>query len=113
MKKGRISITKNQTQAELERLRMKSAYLKKVKCLSSKQGKVTIEIKSRIVYELRNDFSVKVLLKLAQIPRRQLWISSYSWLIDESKTKSLTNHERIRFEEPSSYEKNIVLIKGK
>ncbi|MBY3620365.1 IS3 family transposase [Acinetobacter sp. CUI P1] len=56
-------------QAEVERLRMENAYFKKVECLSSKQGKITKQDKARVVYELRNEFSVKALLQLADIPR--------------------------------------------
>ncbi|WP_339306276.1 IS3 family transposase [Paenibacillus sp. FSL L8-0435] len=83
-KKGRSSMKKgskaqkNQTlvegsvealQAEVERLKMENAYFKKVECLSSKQGKITKQDKAQVVYELRNEFSVKALLKLADIPR--------------------------------------------
>ncbi|PGZ43933.1 IS3 family transposase [Bacillus anthracis] len=56
-------------QAELERLRMENAYFKKVECLSSKQGKITKQDKAQVVYELRHNYSVKALVKLATIPR--------------------------------------------
>ncbi|RAP75281.1 IS3 family transposase [Paenibacillus montanisoli] len=56
-------------QAEIERLRMENAYFKKVECLSSKQGKITKQDKSQIVYELRLEFTVNALLELAEIPR--------------------------------------------
>ena len=42
---------------------------KKVECLSSKEGKITKEDKAQVVYELRNEYSVKALLQLADIPR--------------------------------------------
>jgi len=42
---------------------------KKVECLSSKQGKITKQDKAQVVYELRNEFSVKALLQLADLPR--------------------------------------------
>ncbi|HDX9659298.1 TPA: IS3 family transposase [Bacillus toyonensis] len=56
-------------QAELERLRMENAGFKKVECLSSKQGKITKQNKAQVVYELRHEFQVKELVKLADIPR--------------------------------------------
>ncbi|USG67096.1 IS3 family transposase [Brevibacillus ruminantium] len=54
---------------EVERLRMENAYPKKVECLSSKQGKITKQDKAQVVFELRTEFPVKALLKLAGIPR--------------------------------------------
>ncbi|MGG0238484.1 IS3 family transposase [Bacillus rhizoplanae] len=95
-KKGRPSMTKknqkstqNQTpaegsvealQAEIERLRMENAYFKKVECLSSKQGKITKQDKSQVIYELRNEFPVKALLKLAEIPRSTYyyWVKNFN-----------------------------------
>ncbi|WP_430008878.1 IS3 family transposase [Metabacillus idriensis] len=56
-------------QAENERLRMELAYNKKVECLSSEQGKITKQDKAQVVYELRQEFPVKSLLRLAGIPR--------------------------------------------
>ncbi|MCM3472483.1 MULTISPECIES: IS3 family transposase [Brevibacillus] len=56
-------------QEELERLRMENAYFKKVECLSSKQGKITKQDKAQVVFELRTEFPIKALLKLAGIPR--------------------------------------------
>ena len=47
---------------------MENAYLK-VECLSSKQGKITKQDKAQVVYELRHEFQVKELVKLADIPR--------------------------------------------
>ncbi|PLR82298.1 IS3 family transposase [Bacillus canaveralius] len=55
--------------AEIERLRMENAYFKKVECLSSKQGKITKQDKAQVVYELRQQFPVKALLQLANVPR--------------------------------------------
>ncbi|MBT2759620.1 IS3 family transposase [Mesobacillus foraminis] len=80
LKKGRPTINKNSKkstpvegsvealQAEVERLRMENAYPKKVECLSSKQGKITKQDKAKVVYELRHEFPVRALLKLAEIP---------------------------------------------
>ncbi|MED1785403.1 IS3 family transposase [Brevibacillus fortis] len=56
-------------QAENERLRMENAYFKKVECLSSKQGKITKQDKIQVIYELRHEYPVKAILKLADIPR--------------------------------------------
>ncbi|MGG1658027.1 IS3 family transposase [Brevibacillus sp. NRS-1366] len=56
-------------QEEVERLRMENAYPKKVECLSSKQGKITKQDKAQVVFELRTEFPIKALLKLAGIPR--------------------------------------------
>ncbi|HDR4905863.1 TPA: IS3 family transposase [Bacillus cereus] len=106
-KKGRLSMTKknpksiqNQTpaegsveelQAELERLRMENAYFKKVECLSSKQRKITKQDKSQVVYELRNDFSVKALLKLAEIPRSTYyyWVKNFNRSDKDRELKNL------------------------
>ncbi|WP_420865952.1 IS3 family transposase [Bacillus coahuilensis] len=80
-KKGRPSMKKEtkksippkgsveELQEEIDRLRMENAYLKKLNGLSSKQGKITKQDKSQVVYELRNEFPVKSLIKLAEIPR--------------------------------------------
>ncbi|WP_370017133.1 helix-turn-helix domain-containing protein [Peribacillus sp. B2I2] len=66
-------------QAENERLRMENAYFKKVECLSSKQGKITKQDKAQVVYELRNAFSVKALIQLADIPRSTYyyWVKNF------------------------------------
>ncbi|MCM3227724.1 IS3 family transposase [Terribacillus saccharophilus] len=61
--------------AENERLRMENAYLKKFECLSSKQGKITKQDKTKVVYELRHDFPVKALLQLAGIARSTYYYS--------------------------------------
>ncbi|MBY0188327.1 transposase, partial [Bacillus aerophilus] len=49
---------------------------KKVECLSSKQGTITKQDKAQVVYDLRHQYPVKSLLKLACIPR-----STYYYLI--------------------------------
>ncbi|MGG0658720.1 IS3 family transposase [Rummeliibacillus pycnus] len=56
-------------QAENERLRMENAFPKKVECLSSRKGNIKTKDKAQVVYELRNQFSVKELIKLAGIKR--------------------------------------------
>ncbi|WP_397538234.1 IS3 family transposase [Rummeliibacillus pycnus] len=56
-------------QAENERLRMENAFPKKVECLSSRKGNIKTKDKAQVVYELRNQFSVKELRKLAGIKR--------------------------------------------
>ncbi|PWA13411.1 IS3 family transposase [Pueribacillus theae] len=92
-KKGRPTMNKNSKkptpaegsvealQEELERLRMENAYFKKVECLSSKQGKITKQDKAQVVYELRHEFPVKALLKLAEIPRS----TYYYWVKNMGK----------------------------
>ncbi|MDM5186272.1 IS3 family transposase [Bacillus sp. DX4.1] len=55
--------------AEIERLRMENAYLKKLPCLNSRKGKVTEQDKAQIIYELRHEFKVIDLVKVADIPR--------------------------------------------
>ncbi|MED4534895.1 IS3 family transposase [Metabacillus fastidiosus] len=56
-------------QAEIERLRMENAYLKKLPCLNSRKGKITEQDKAQIIYELRTEFKVVHLVKVAGIPR--------------------------------------------
>ncbi|RUL45407.1 IS3 family transposase [Lysinibacillus antri] len=56
-------------EARIKQLEMENAYFKKVECLSSKQGKITKQDKAQVVYELRHEFPVKELVKLAEIPR--------------------------------------------
>ncbi|MGG2134750.1 IS3 family transposase [Bacillus sp. S2(2024)] len=56
-------------QAEVERLRMENAYLKKLPCLNSRKGKITEKDKAQIIYELRYEFKVIDLVKVADIPR--------------------------------------------
>ncbi|HDR8527810.1 IS3 family transposase [Bacillus thuringiensis] len=56
-------------EARIKQLEMENEYFKKVKCLSSKQGKITKQDKAQVVYELRHKYSVKALVELATIPR--------------------------------------------
>ncbi|WML43141.1 IS3 family transposase [Neobacillus sp. PS3-40] len=55
--------------AENERLRMENAYLKKLPCLNSRKGKVSEQDKAKVIYELRQEFKVIDLVKVAEIPR--------------------------------------------
>ncbi|PGN40964.1 hypothetical protein CN968_16800 [Bacillus thuringiensis] len=52
---------------------------KKVECLCSKQGKITKQDKAQVIYELRKAFTVKALLKLAELLR-----STYYYWIQNS-----------------------------
>ncbi|WP_257130703.1 IS3 family transposase, partial [Bacillus pseudomycoides] len=106
-KKGRPSMEKKKTnttkdqgivegsiealQAENERLRMENAYFKKVECLSSKQGEITKQDKAQVVYELRHEFSVKVLLQLAGIPRSTYyyWVKRFNLPDSDVELKGL------------------------
>ncbi len=56
---------------------MENAYLKKVECLSSKQGKITKQDKTQVIFELRLEFPITSLLQLAEIPRSTYyyWVS--------------------------------------
>ncbi|WP_095742943.1 IS3 family transposase [Sediminibacillus massiliensis] len=78
-------------QKELEYLRMENAYLKKLRGLSSKQGKITKQDKAKVVYELRGEFSVKELLKLADIPRSTYyyWVSTFDCPDKDAELKTL------------------------
>ncbi|MDP4099397.1 IS3 family transposase [Paenibacillus sp. P96] len=78
-------------QKEVERLRMENAYPKKVECLSSKQGKITKQDKAQVVYELRNEFSVKALLQLADIPRSTYyyWVNTLNMPDKDSELKDM------------------------
>ncbi|RKQ18903.1 IS3 family transposase [Ureibacillus endophyticus] len=70
--KNKDSVTEvsvEELQAELQQLRMEVKYLKKPECLSSTQNIITNQDKAQIVYELRNEFPVKELLKRADLPR--------------------------------------------
>ncbi|MCM3655463.1 IS3 family transposase [Metabacillus litoralis] len=55
--------------AENERLRMENAYLKKVQGLNSRKGKVTEKDKAQMIYELRHEYRIIELVKIADIPR--------------------------------------------
>ncbi|MEH7181370.1 IS3 family transposase [Neobacillus vireti] len=56
-------------QAKVEHLEMEIAYFKKVECFSSKAGKITNKIKAQVIYELKNQYEVVELVKVADIPR--------------------------------------------
>ncbi|MFC4410351.1 IS3 family transposase [Chungangia koreensis] len=106
-KKGRYSMSKDNPkvmkeevqaegsmealQAEVERLRMENAYFKKVECLSSKQGKITKQDKAQVVYELRHEFQVKALLKLAGVPRSTYfyWVKNFGRPDRDAELKAL------------------------
>ncbi|WML56168.1 IS3 family transposase [Neobacillus sp. PS2-9] len=55
--------------AENERLRMEIAYLKKLQGLNSRKGKITEQDKAQIIYELRHEFKVIDLVKVAGMAR--------------------------------------------
>ncbi|WP_156316731.1 IS3 family transposase [Bacillus sp. FJAT-22090] len=55
--------------AENERLRMENAYFKKVERFSSGKGKITNKIKAQVIFELKAEFDVVELVKVADIPR--------------------------------------------
>ncbi|WP_430787785.1 IS3 family transposase [Virgibacillus flavescens] len=78
-------------QKELEHLRMENAYPKKVESLSSKQGKITKQDKAKVVYELRVEFAVKKLIKLAGIPRSTYyyWVKTFNRADKDTTLKSL------------------------
>ncbi|WP_156153493.1 IS3 family transposase [Domibacillus robiginosus] len=61
--------TEEALRAENERLRMEIAYLKKLQGLNSRKGKVTAQDKAQVIYELRHEFKVRELAKIAGIPR--------------------------------------------
>ncbi|MGG4108365.1 IS3 family transposase, partial [Paenibacillus lautus] len=105
-KKGRLSMKKDPKQLndqkpvegsvealqkEIELLRMENAYFKKVEHLSSKQGKITKQDKAQVVYELRNEFSVKALLQLADIPRSTYyyWVNTFGMPDKDSELKDV------------------------
>ncbi|WP_155925604.1 IS3 family transposase [Bacillus sp. UNC438CL73TsuS30] len=62
--------------AEIERLRMENAYFKKVECLNSGKGKITEQDKAQVIYELRHEFKVTDLVKVAGIARS----TYYYWI---------------------------------
>ncbi|WP_435521062.1 IS3 family transposase [Alkalihalophilus pseudofirmus] len=63
---------------ELEYLRMENAYLKKLKGLSSGRT-ITNKIKAKVVYELRNEFPVSRMLKIAKMPRSTYYNLVKKW----------------------------------
>ncbi|MDA7028659.1 IS3 family transposase, partial [Bacillus sp. CLL-7-23] len=62
--------------AEIERLRMENAYFKKVEGLNSRKGKITEQDKAQVIYELRHEFKVIDLVKVAGIARS----TYYYWI---------------------------------
>ncbi|MDN4493792.1 IS3 family transposase [Ureibacillus aquaedulcis] len=56
-------------QARIKQLEMENEYLKKLGCLSSKQGKITKHDKAQVVFELRHKYPVKALVKFAGLVR--------------------------------------------
>ncbi|PGA73583.1 IS3 family transposase [Bacillus toyonensis] len=81
MKKTKKSTTPmkesiEELQIEVERLRMENAYFKKVECLSSKQETITKQDKVKVLFELKAEFPIHALIKLACIPRS----TYYYWL---------------------------------
>ncbi|UPM55051.1 IS3 family transposase [Gottfriedia acidiceleris] len=67
--------------AEIERLKMENAYFKKVECLSSRGEKITERQKAKVIYELRHEYKVIDLVKIAEIPR-----STYYYWVNKIKT---------------------------
>ncbi|MEH7238102.1 IS3 family transposase [Bacillus sp. JJ1562] len=61
--------TKESLIQEVERLRMENAYPKKVECLSSGTGKITRKLKAQVIFELRDEYKVAELIKIARIKR--------------------------------------------
>ncbi|WP_097160859.1 IS3 family transposase [Bacillus oleivorans] len=61
--------TEEALRAEIERLRMENAYPKKVESLNSRKGKITEQDKAQVIYELRHEFKVINLVKVAGIAR--------------------------------------------
>ncbi|MGI8387830.1 IS3 family transposase [Robertmurraya sp. P23] len=102
-KKGRLPMKKKTKKAipvegsvealqeEIERLRMENAYFKKVECLSSEEGSITKQDKAKVVYELRNEFPLKGLLKLADIPRSTYYycVKLFSRLDKDTELKTM------------------------
>ncbi|SFX75414.1 Transposase InsO and inactivated derivatives, partial [Thermoactinomyces sp. DSM 45891] len=54
---------------------------KKVECLNSRKGKVSQQDKAQVIYELRHDYPVKALLKIADIARS----TYYYWIKQMNK----------------------------
>ncbi|MED4400248.1 IS3 family transposase [Metabacillus fastidiosus] len=62
--------------AEIERLRMENAYLKKLNGLSSRGEKISERQKAQVIFELRHEFKVVGLLQVANIARS----TYYYWM---------------------------------
>ncbi|WP_188457025.1 IS3 family transposase, partial [Virgibacillus oceani] len=56
-------------QKELEHLRMENEYLKKLNGLSSRKGKISKKDKAQVIFELRHDYPVNKLVKIAGLAR--------------------------------------------
>ncbi|WP_409193507.1 IS3 family transposase [Bacillus cereus] len=84
MKKTKKSTTPikgstEELQAEVERLRMENAYLKKLNALGSKQGTITKQEKVKVIFELRAEFPIHILLQFACIPRSTYYYWVKKW----------------------------------
>ncbi|MBE3650896.1 IS3 family transposase [Paenibacillus polymyxa] len=64
---------------ENQRLRMEVTYLKKNECLSSEKKLITNDDKAHVIYELRHEFNVKELVKIAGIPRSTYYYHVKKW----------------------------------
>ncbi|WP_153043024.1 IS3 family transposase [Neobacillus mesonae] len=80
--------------AEIERLRMENAYFKKVECLNSRKRKITEQDKAQVIYELRHEFKVIDLVKVAGIARSTYyyWIKQMNRPDKYKEVKELINH---------------------
>ncbi len=67
--------------AEVQRLRAENAYLKKIECLGFRKG--TAREKSQVIWELRHEFKVWLLIDVAGIPRSTYYY--YSKQFDSPK----------------------------
>ncbi|MFD0829545.1 IS3 family transposase [Neobacillus sp. M.A.Huq-85] len=77
--------------AEIERLRMENAYFKKVECLSSGKGKITEQDKAKVIYELRHEFKIINLVKVADIPRS----TYYYWVKQMNRPDKYSEVKRV------------------
>jgi putative transposase len=64
---------------------------KKVECLSSRKGKITEQDKAKVIYELRHEFKVIHLVKVADIPRSTYyyWVKQMNQADKYSEVKEL------------------------
>ncbi|MCU5276827.1 IS3 family transposase [Bacillus cereus] len=56
-------------QSEIEYLRMENAYFKKVTCLNSREREITEKDKAYIIFELRHEYKIMDLIRMAKIAR--------------------------------------------
>ncbi|PFZ44508.1 IS3 family transposase [Bacillus wiedmannii] len=61
--------SQNGLQKEIEYLRMENAYFKKVTRLNSRNSKITEKDKAYIIYELRHEYKIMDLIKVARMAR--------------------------------------------